>query len=160
MEPNERMRIMLSFMGEDSVPTADTATTTTTTTHRERMNPTSTTGRPGTYPGIYPEQNTTSTNFQTVPDFQTDYQTDFQSDSHRGFQTDFQSNSDFQNDDTPPLVDIASVNDTNMGGITTDMSMGVEMGAILDEAQIEEHVASYCNITGSDPESARHLLEV
>lgn len=30
----------------------------------------------------------------------------------------------------------------------------------LDNDQMDEHVASYCNITGSDPESARHLLEV
>jgi UBA-like domain len=30
----------------------------------------------------------------------------------------------------------------------------------LDSAQMDEHVASYCSITGSDPESARHLLEV
>jgi UBA-like domain len=30
----------------------------------------------------------------------------------------------------------------------------------LDDDQMDEHVASYCSITGSDAESARHLLEV
>lgn len=30
----------------------------------------------------------------------------------------------------------------------------------LDNDQMDEHVASYCNITGADAESARHLLEV
>jgi hypothetical protein len=30
----------------------------------------------------------------------------------------------------------------------------------IDDDQKDEHVASYCGITGADPESARHLLEV
>ena len=30
----------------------------------------------------------------------------------------------------------------------------------IDDEQKEEHISSYCNITGADAESARHLLEV
>ena len=35
-----------------------------------------------------------------------------------------------------------------------------DIPANIDSEQMNEHVESYCSITGSDPESARHLLEV
>lgn len=35
-----------------------------------------------------------------------------------------------------------------------------DIPANIHSEQMDEHVESYCSITGSDPDSARHLLEV
>jgi hypothetical protein len=35
-----------------------------------------------------------------------------------------------------------------------------DIPANIHSDQMNEHVESYCSITGSDPDSARHLLEV
>jgi UBA-like domain len=45
--------------------------------------------------------------------------------------------------------------DTDVTNVPAD-----KVYAGLDNGQMDEHVASYCSITGSDAESARHLLEV
>ena len=102
MEPNERMRVMLSLMGDESVPLNDLDI-------------------------IAPQHIGGASEAILMP-----------------------------NAAAVPLAPSVALADSNraLDGFTPDADMGI------DEEQKEEHISSYCNITGSDPESARHLLEV
>ena len=100
MEPNERMRVMLSLMGDDSILLA--AHDTINPQHIERR-------------------------VDAVP---------------------------FSNTAAVPLAPYTAIPNALPDALIPNAAMGI------DEEQKEEHISSYCNITGSDPESARHLLEV
>lgn len=102
MEPNERMRVMLSLMGDENAPLRD---------HND----------------IAPQH------------------------MGRGREATVTSNTA-----AAPLAPPVALlnNDRAVAGFTPDTDMGI------DEEQKEELISSYCNVTGSDPESARHLLEV
>lgn len=98
MEPSERMRLMLNFMGEDG-------------------------GAAEIPPTNLGEQHVVTGLSTTAP---------------------------------PP----AQMSSTLLDGHRAYTAHNGDQDIALDDAQKDEHVASYCGITGADPESARHLLEV